>query len=783
MKDLKISIFKELLKSKEVPYIVSLEKALLRIKSGKSKNTIDLIRNAKTKEEADKIKNTLPCIVFSGEFSERNGNGLINHCGLMSVDFDKYPSHDIMIKHLDELKKNKHFVSLFISPSGKGIKGVVSIPNSTKETHPRYFKEFQNKFNFEYWDNSCSNVDRVCFESYDPNIYINYEAEVFNPKLIDKGYSLTERAPLVPITDEDKIIERIMSFNWKRDFVEGERNSFVFDIAGAFCEYGVSQYTAEGYILNNVIIGEFSENEAKTTIKSAYRKRNFDSKYFEDYKRIDEIKIDLKRGKDEVLRKHNISEDVFDEIKETIDHEDFWFITYDKNGNEKISIDSLKYKFFLERNGFKKHYPNGSQKPTWVFIQSNKVKITSVEIIKDFVLNYLLKNKEYEIWNYCAKFQNLFSENFLLMLESIDLKMLSDTRDKSFIAYNNGVLEITKNKINLIDYIDIDFYIWQENIIERDFIFSENIENDYQKFIYNISNKEPLSVECAIGYLISTYKNRSNNKAVILNDEVISDNPEGGTGKGVFVQGISQIRKSSVIDGKMFDGKKAFPFQTISLDTKILIFDDVVKNFNFEGMFSIVTEGLTVERKGKDAIKLNVHESPKVIISTNYAIKGEGNSHDRRRFELEIAQYYGKNLTPEDEFKRQLFDDWDSKDFVRFDNYMIHCLQLFLKNGLINQNAKNIKMRKFIAETSMEFYDFIKESENVPRGERLDKKLYFDKFLEDYPDFRKWLTRKKFNIWVQKYCSFKNLDYSSENSNGFQWFMIGKDDTFNEIFG
>ena len=784
MKDLKISIFKELLKSKEVPYIVSLQKAVDRIKTGKSKDTVESVRNSKTKEEASVLKNTLPCILFAGEFSERNGNGLNNHNGLMCVDFDKFPTKEIMINQLNELKKNKHFVLLFISPSGNGIKGVVKIPVSTKDTHPRYFKEFQNKFNFDYWDVSCSNVDRVCFESFDPEIYVNYEAETFSPKLIDKGFSMSERSPLIPLTDQDKIIEKIMSFNWAKDFVEGERNAFIFDVAGAFCEYGISQGNAEGYILNNVVIGEFSETEAKTTIKSAYRKRNFESKYFEDYKRIEKIKVDLKKGKEEVIKKHGISEDVFEEIKETIEHEDFWFITYDKNGKEKITIDSLKYKFFLERNGFKKHYPFGTQKPTWVIIQSNKVKITSVDIIKDFVLGFLLKNKEFEVWNYCAKFQNLFSESFLLMLESIDLKMLNDTREKSFIAYNNGVLEVTKSKVNLIDYIDIDFYIWQENIIERDFIFSENKENDYQKFIFNISNKEPLSVECAVGYLISTYKNRSNNKAIILNDEVISDNPEGGTGKGVFVQGISQIRKSSVIDGKMFDGKKSFPFQTISLDTKILIFDDVVKNFNFEGMFSIVTEGLTVERKGKDAIKLNVHESPKVIISTNYAIKGEGNSHDRRRFELEIAQYYGKDLTPEDEFGRQLFDDWNDKDFNNFDNYIVYCLQLFLKNGLINQNAKNIKMRKFIAETAMEFYEFIKDSDNISHGKRLDKKVYFDKFLEEYPDFRKWLTRKKFNIWIQKYCNFTNIKYTSENSNGTQWFMIGDEesDTFNEIF-
>jgi hypothetical protein len=263
-----------------------------------------------------------------------------------------------------------------------------------------------------------------------------------------------------------------------------------------------------------------------------------------------------------------------------------------------------------------------------------------------------------------------------------------------------------------------------------------------------------------------------NNKAIILNDEVISENPEGGTGKGLFVQGLKQIRNVSILDGKTFDDKKSFPYQTVSPETQILVFDDVKKNFDFESKFSLVTEGMTLERKNKDAIKLRVEDSPKMVLSTNYAIKGEGNSHDRRRHELEVAQYYGKNKTPYDEFGKQLFDDWSESDFQRFDNYMVFCLQSYFKNGLITQNAKNIKMRKFIAETCIEFLDWASDVNNLPINTRNDKSQYFNAFTNEYKDFQKFLTRKKFNIWVQKYASFKGLKYDSGNSNGLQWFTI-----------
>lgn len=776
MKETVISVFKELYGSQDVPYDVPLYKVFERIRVGKSINLINQVRNAPDKKTADKLKSKLPCIIFGGTFKERNGDGLIEHSGLMVVDFDKYPSDDVMFDHLHELKKNNHFVALFISPSGKGIKGVVRIPKCNKLEHIKYFKEFNKQFEYDYFDKSNCNVDRVCFESYDPDIYINYDAITYEPTLIDEGFDVKDKVPLIPINDESVIIDKIMKFNWSKDFVEGERNSFIFDLAGAFCEYGVSQNTTEAYILNNVVIGDFSETEAKNTIKSAYKKRSFGSKYFENYQQIDRIKTDLKKGKKEVIEKYGIEEDVYNEIKEVSEAEDFWFIN-DKN---KISVNPLKYKFFLERNGFKKHFPNESDKPQFVSIQSNKVKLTSVSKIKDFVLDYLMERKELDVWNYCANYQNLFSEQFLLMLESIDLIMLSDNRFTSYLAFKNGILEVTKDEVNLVDYIDVNGYIWDSHILDREYIPLDNFENDYKTFINNISGGDPFPIECTIGYLISTYKNRSNNKAVILNDEIISDNPEGGTGKGLFVQGLSQIRNTSIIDGKQFDSKKSFAYQTVSLDTKILVFDDVKKNFDFEDKFSLVTEGMTLERKNKDAIKLNVHDSPKIVMSTNYAIKGEGNSHNRRRHEIEIAQYYGKDLTPDEEFGCQLFDEWDEEHFNRFDNYMVHCLQMYLKSGLVHQNAKNIKLRKFIAETNMDFFEWISDTENFPINVRNDKSQYFNAFINDNKDYDKWLKRNRFNIWVQKYATYKGLRFEQGNSNGQKWFGLFEKNVAND---
>lgn len=757
-----VTIFRDLLKTTDVPYHVAIDKVIDRIRIGKSKDKIELIRNG-DKE----IKKKLPCILFSGTFSERNANGLIDHSGLMVLDFDNIPALDYE-KVNENLKSNPFCFCTFRSPSGDGLKVVIKIDKCDKARHSKIFEQFSLDYSYDYLDKSGSDLSRVCFESYDPEIYVNKDCDTYNPIIIDKGYKIKDRVPLIPITDNDIIINKIMEWNWSKDFREGERNAFVFDVASAFCEYGVDQMNAEYYIENNIIHGDFSQSEMVNTIKSAYRSRQFNCRYFENYEKINKIAIDIPKGVDVVTKKYNIDSQIFDEIKSNDEHLDFW--SQDDKG--KVSINPMFYKRFLERNGFKKYFPEGAQRPIFVSINSNKVSETSVEKIKDFVLNYLEQRSEFDVWSYCAKYTTLFSDNFLLMLESVELMMLKDTSKKSFIAFQNGILEVTKNNTNMIDFIDVDGYIWESQIIERSFKIIKENNNDYKVFINNISNSNPLAIECTIGYLLCTHKDKMNNRAIILNDEVISENPEGGTGKGLFIQGIANIRKVSILDGKAFDDKKSFPYQTVSAETNVLVFDDVKKNFDFESKFSLVTEGMTLERKNKDAIKLKVEDSPKIVISTNYAIKGEGNSHNRRRHEIEFAQYYGKDITPISEFNRQLFDDWELSDFNKFDNYMVECLQKYLNNGLIEQNAKNIHLRKFIAETSMEFFDWINDRQNLTLNVRHDKIEVYNRFVEDYPDFKKWLQRKTFSVWIKKYSSYRSFEYTDGRTPN-RWFSIG----------
>jgi hypothetical protein len=224
------------------------------------------------------------------------------------------------------------------------------------------------------------------------------------------------------------------------------------------------------------------------------------------------------------------------------------------------------------------------------------------------------------------------------------------------------------------------------------------------------------------------------------------------------------MKKLVVIDGKSFDFAKSFAYQLVSADTQILCFDDVKKYFDFEKLFSVVTEGLTLEKKNKDAIKIPFSKSPKIAITTNYAIRGKGSSFERRKWELELSQHYTKEFTPLVEFGKHFFGEWDDDEWCQFDNFMIGCLQMYLEKGLLRSKFVNLELRRLSAESSHEFIEWCGLLDNTTnplltlREKTMTNALYFN-FIEEYPDYgpkaKMSVTRQRFHKWLEAYSQHK----------------------------
>ena len=766
-----VTIFKTLSET-NVPFLRDIDVIFNRIKSDQYKDSILKIRSLNDKEQRNILKKQLPVILFCGEFTRRKKDSCVNHSGYICLDFDGYKEDIKKVK--ENFIKDQYTLAVFVSPSGDGVKVIVKIPQQI-ENHESYFEALKKYYDSKYFDNACKDISRACYMSYDPDIYVNFNSKEWTEK-IEVNKEITEyKEPIIKLTDSAEIIRRLISW-WSKSYgmVDGARNNNLFILVSAFNEFGVPKYDAEGYC-RQYEQKDFTINEINEIIDNVYKSKIHlhGTKSFEDKNKVDFIYKELKKG----TSKKDIKEIVPVEMKvlDSIESDESLSLFWVKSDKGVVKHVNNKFKIWLEQNGFYKYKPSGSENFVFVRRVNNLISNVNEYEIKDFVLEYLLNLEDISIYEFYTEKLKYFKEDYLSILKNVDVDFKKDLKDTAYLYFQNCAVEVKKDEVNIIDYLDLDGYVWLDQVIKFDFELSDKKTNDYSKFLTNVSGKNYEAIKSVVGYLLHSYKNKSNVKAVILNDEVISDNPEGGTGKGLFIQGISKLKKTAIEDGKAFSFDSSFPYQKVSADTQLLVFDDVKKNFDFERMFSIITEGITLEKKNKDAIKIPVEQSPKIVISTNYAIKGTGSSHERRKHEIELIQYYTTKNTPIDEFGRQLFDEWEDDEWLRFFNFMIDCLGVYLKKGLIDYDSKNSEVRKFIASTSAEFYEWV--GEGFPINVRNNIKEKFNEFVEEYPDFKKWLQRQRFSSWLQIYSKFKGFEFDRGKSNGKRWVCISDNES------
>lgn len=256
----KCTVFKDLF-AKE-PHHITVDAALERIKSGKSRQKIEEIRATIDKEKAGSLKCKLPSVCFSGMFDERADGKIKAHSGFIVLDFDDV--RDIGEK-MAALAGHDFVYAAWLSPRGNGIKALVRVADGKQ--HRLHFAALKEVF--PEIDKSGVNESRACFESYDPNIYTNPNAAPF------KKVKITERvAGRESNTDDRETFLKLLKWlsNKNEAFVTGERNLFIFKLASACCRFGMPIEAAEMLILGQYpSSNDFAHNEAIKSIKSAFK--------------------------------------------------------------------------------------------------------------------------------------------------------------------------------------------------------------------------------------------------------------------------------------------------------------------------------------------------------------------------------------------------------------------------------------------------------------------------------------------------------------------------------
>jgi hypothetical protein len=452
-----------------------------------------------------------------------------------------------------------------------------------------------------------------------------------------------------------------------------------------------------------------------------------------------------------------------------------------QKGEKEIRISNQKLITFWESLGYSKVIDE-----TGNYVLVNIEKSTIVKEVKEHMLRseireYTKQKKRFDVWELFLKSEYVAKKHFE-SFHSIEMTRNTGNSDTSFLYYQNIILKITANSIEYIEYENFQGYVWEKEIIKRDFKFSEDGECVFGEFLKIIANNEPnrlKSIVTIIGYLLHSFKDPSLSKSIILMDSEIDvefDDANGGTGKSLIGKAVEQILPILFIDGKTIKSQDKFRLSGLNSHHRIIIFDDVTRNFDFESLYPLITGDLYIEKKYKNAVVIQNKFTPKILITSNYVVKGGGgNAEKRRKIEYEVSSYFKNVKTPADEFGHRFFDEWDQEEWRKFDNFMVKAVRYYLKNGLIEPQSINIDFNRLKMETSVDFIDFMDQQIAEPsRFQKssnsnilvIDKNKLFQEFLNTKPNVSERINLIIIKKWIDKYCNYHQIPNIHFKSNG-----------------
>jgi VirE N-terminal domain len=146
----------------------------------------------RAKKAAGRLKMQLPAVLWSGTFTKRENDSLIQHSGLLCADLDSLNGELPAMR--EKLSGSPHLWALFKSPGGDGLKAVFRVP-ADQAKHAGSFRAVEQhvkQLTGVQIDQACKDVARLCFLSYDAELIHNANAREIEP--------LPEPEKLRPIT-------------------------------------------------------------------------------------------------------------------------------------------------------------------------------------------------------------------------------------------------------------------------------------------------------------------------------------------------------------------------------------------------------------------------------------------------------------------------------------------------------------------------------------------------------------------------------------------------------
>ena len=594
--------------------------------------------------------------------------------------------------------------------------------------------------------------------------------------------------------------------------------------------YDIPESLKESFELTNHETGELTKIDLpfcfwyeKQTKKDGFSLFIDSSKFYTFLDEIGFSKLIYDVSSKESLLIHKIGKIIIDVdtsfIINYIYHTVFEVLPFHISSN--FTIDSLKNKFLTGLNSYLNdvklnilkrnvlNFLHDSANVSYHFFSNGFVEITkdqtilkTYDMLPDHIWRTQIKEHNISINSDESAFNN---SNFYKWSKNINSKRITTNEELESQEHCIDMvqhfkmdedMEIILNQLNSIDsnfYTPKDFPKELANFYkEEKELFEMYLAYKNENFIIdsNFEEERFKRWKWCTGRMLHNYKTSSNRKAIILTESYVGEKPQGRTGKGLTIKAISKLRNVLILDGKNINFNSSFAFQNVKPDTDLIYIDDVIggfkgrnesKNFNFETLYSAISEGVSYEGKFKERVNMTPEESPNFIISTNYSISGDSESNKGRKIDLELHNYYDSYLTPDKHFKGYFFDNWNNDEWNMFYNYMFNCVAFYLQDSKIIPflDSESIKEKNLVNNTSLDYSNFLKEKKDLI-GNIIKKNNFKIEFLNyiDVSDIEEqkthWLKSQLITKWLKNYAEIYNYKYEDKTVNNERCFILNE---------
>lgn len=491
--------------------------------------------------------------------------------------------------------------------------------------------------------------------------------------------------------------------------------------------------------------------------------------------------------------------------------EQFWKVTYKKN--QDISEYYFCYtgcKNFLEHRGFYRYKrPDGE----FEFIHIEKPVIRTVRYweIGDFVKEFTRDCLQKDILEMLLKGGNqYFGPAMLTMLAFYDPNFPAPSRGVQRFYFRDNWWHITADSISVQEYPQLHEIIWDE---QRKTTYcptklpplidvKKDAEGNYEyvitptgskchflRFLENASNftwrkdspdrreiaenaQHLVSKLAAFGFLVSAAKDKSVSKAVIGMDGKQSEVgvSNGRSGKSLLGEAVKVVTVSKYYNGKELSSRNnsQFIWDGVNEKTKVVFIDDAMKDFDFEMLFGLITGDWPVNPKNEKGYIIPFAISPKIYLTTNHAIGGNGSSFIDRQWPIAFSDYYNDTHKPVDDFGLLFFDEWDAEQWNLFWNLVAQSVQIYFRFGYVPAPGERLELRKLRQDIGEDFLSWADEyfSDESHLNAELRKKDVREA-LSEYlgPKRDQYYSPQAFKKKLMFYCKFRGYFFNPQAFN------------------